>query len=121
MVFAHGVGGAQDLPIPASYAIAGAGAALTVSFLVLILAWRTPRYDGPASGRPVPLWLATLIDSSATSVALRALGLLFFGYIAWAALFGPDLLINPTFGVAYVWLWVGIVPASLLLARSTVP
>lgn len=115
MVFAHGVGGAQDLPIPASYAIAGAGAALTVSFLVLILAWRTPRYDGPASGRPVPSWLATLIDSSATSVALRALGLLFFGYIAWAALFGPDLLINPTFGVAYVWLWVGIVPASLLL------
>ena len=32
-----------------------------------------------------------------------------------AAVFGKDLLTNPTFGVAYVLLWVGIVPASLLL------
>ena len=115
MVFAHGVGGAQDLPIPASYAIAGAGAALTVSFLVLILAWRPPRYDAGTSGRPVPAWMARLIDGPATAAMLRVLGLLFFGYLAWAAIFGPDLLINPTFGVVYVWLWVGIVPASLLL------
>ncbi len=27
---------------------------------------------------------------------------------------GPDLLVNPTFGVVYVLLWVGLVPASLL-------
>ena len=32
---AHGLGGAQDLPIPLAYAAAGAGAALAVSFLVL--------------------------------------------------------------------------------------
>ena len=114
MVFAHGLGGAQDLPIPATYAIAGAGAALAVSFAVLMLAWRNPRFDATTSGRLVPEWLAKLIDSPVTATVLRVFGLAFFGYVAWAAFFGPDLLVNPTFGVVYVWLWVGIVPASLL-------
>lgn len=45
---------------------------------------------------------------------LRVIGLLIFGFAVWAALAGPDLLTNPVFGMAYVWLWVGIVPASLL-------
>ena len=52
---AHGIGGAKDLPIPPELAIAGAVAALAVSFTVLALAWRTPRYDGRArTGRPAP-------------------------------------------------------------------
>ncbi|HET6627765.1 MAG TPA: hypothetical protein VFG63_15345 [Nocardioidaceae bacterium] len=114
MVFAHGIGGAQDLPIPAEYAIAGAGAALAVSFIVLALAWRTPRFDAATSGRPVPGRLAALADHPGVAAMLRVLGLAFFVFVAWAALFGPDLLINPTFGVVYVLLWVGIVPASLL-------
>ena len=114
MVYAHGIGGAQDLPIPAEYAIAGAAAALAISFIVLALAWRSPRYDASTSGRPLPAWFGALVDSPYLSVALRALGLAFFAYVAWAALLGPDLLVNPTFGVVYVLLWVGIVPASLL-------
>ena len=60
MVFAHGIGGAKDLPIPAEYAMAGAGAALAVSFIVLALAWRTPRFDAATHGRPVPAWLAAV-------------------------------------------------------------
>jgi len=118
MVFAHGIGGAQDLPIPAEYAIAGAGAALAVSFLVLALAWRTPRYDAAHQGRPAPSWLAAVVDHPASEVVLRTLGLVFFGYVAWAAVAGPDLLINPTFGVVYVLLWVGLVPASLLFGPA---
>jgi hypothetical protein len=114
MVFAHGVGGAQDLPIPAEFAIAGASAALAVSFIVLALAWRTPRYDAATSGRPAPERLRHLVDSPFFGGTLRVLGLAFFLYVAWAALAGPDLLINPTFGVVYVLLWVGLVPASLL-------
>lgn len=114
MVFAHGIGGAKDLPIPALYAIAGGAAALAVSFIVLALAWRTPRFDAATSGRPVPAPLAVLVDHPAFEAALRVLGFGFFGYVVWAAVFGPDLLINPTFGVVYVILWVGIVPASLL-------
>jgi hypothetical protein len=114
MVFAHGVGGAQDLPIPAEFAIAGASAALAVSFIVLSLAWRTPRYDAATSGRPATSGLVSLVESTYFRGALRALGLAFFLYVAWAALAGPDLLVNPTFGVVYVILWVGLVPASLL-------
>jgi hypothetical protein len=114
MVFAHGIGGAQDLPIPAEYAIAGASAALAISFIVLALAWRTPRYDSATSGRRAPAWLSGLVDSPYFSGTLRFLGLAFFGYVLWAALAGPDLLVNPTFGVVYVLLWVGLVPASLL-------
>ncbi|HSE09429.1 MAG TPA: hypothetical protein VLB29_12250 [Nocardioidaceae bacterium] len=114
MVFAHGVGGAQDLPIPAEFAIAGASAALAVSFIVLSLAWRSPRYDAATSGRLAPHWLRWLVDSPYFSGTLRVLGLAFFLFVAWAALAGPDLLINPTFGVVYVLLWVGVVPASLL-------
>jgi len=114
MVFAHGIGGAKDLPIPAEYAIAGAGAALAVSFIVLALAWRTPRYDAAVDGRPAPRRLASLVEHPAFAAVLRGLGLLFFGYVVWAAVAGPDLLTNPTFGVVYVLLWVGLVPMSLL-------
>ena len=114
LVFQHGVGGAQDLPLPLSYALAGAGAALAVSFVVLVLAWREPRFDAATQGRPLPAGLARAFDGGAASVALRALGLAFTAYVAWAALAGPDTLVNPTFGVFYVLLWVGIVPASLL-------
>jgi hypothetical protein len=114
VVFAHGIGGARDLPIPAEYAIAGAGAALAVSFIVLALAWRTPRFHAATAGRPVPSWFAGFVDSPAFAIALRVLGMAFFLYVGWAAVAGPDRLTNPTFGVFYVWLWVGIVPASLL-------
>ena len=59
MVFAHGIGGAKDLPIPAAYAMAGAGAALAVSFIVLALAWRTPRFDAATHGRDGKVLRAT--------------------------------------------------------------
>jgi hypothetical protein len=114
MHLAHGIGGAKDLPIPAEYAMAGAGAALAVSFIVLALAWRQPRFDADHLGRPLPAGLASVVDSAAFAVTLRVLGLAFFGYVAWAAVAGPDLLTNPTFGAVYVLLWVGIVPLSLL-------
>jgi len=114
MDLAHGIGGAKDLPIPAEYAMAGAGAALAVSFIVLALAWREPRFDAATHGRPAPRWLASTVDSTAFAVVMRVLGFAFFAYVVWAAVAGPDLLTNPTFGVVYVLLWVGIVPMSLL-------
>ena len=114
MDLAHGIGGAKDLPIPAEYAMAGAGAALAVSFIVLALAWREPRFDAATHGRPVPRWLASTVDGTAFAVVMRVLGFAFFAYVVWAAVAGPDLLTNPMFGVVYVLLWVGIVPMSLL-------
>jgi hypothetical protein len=112
---AHGIGGAKDLPISPELAIAGATAALVISFTVLAIAWRTPRYDAATSGRPAPAWLASIVDSPAWRIVLRTLGMALFLYIAAASIFGKDLVINPVFGVFYVWWWVGLVPLSLLL------
>ena len=113
-IFAHGIGGAKDLPIPAEYAIAGACAALAVSFTVLALAWREPRFnvDG-REPRRAPAWVATIVDGPWFGPLLRVLGFVFFLYVGAAAIFGKDLLINPFFGVFFVLLWVGIVPMSL--------
>lgn len=115
MVFEHGIGGSQDLPIPLSLALAGGAAALAISFIVLAIAWRNPRYDASVDGRPLPERLARAVDGGWLSVLLRVVGLVFTAYVVWAAVAGADSLANPTFGVVYVWLWVGIVPASLLV------
>ena len=114
MISAHGIGGARDLPIPPELAIAGAVAALTVSFTVLAVAWRNPRYDAATSGRPAPARLARVVDSPGWRVLWRVVGFLLFLYTAMVAVFGKDLLTNPLFGIFYVWWWVALVPLSLL-------
>ena len=112
----HGLGGAKDLPIPLGLAVAGGIASLVISFCVLALAWRTPRYQQPG-GRPAPRWLAGLVDDHRFQWTVRILGLLFFAYLTWALIWGPDLTNNPALGTFYVLVWVGMVPASLLFGR----
>jgi hypothetical protein len=114
---AHGLGGAQDLPISRTVAILGGAAAVAVSFAVLALAWRTPRYDAATSGRLAPPWLARAVDSAVFRGLLRVVGLLALVYLVLVAVRGKDLLINPIFGIFYVWIWVGMVPASLIFGR----
>jgi hypothetical protein len=113
---AHGVGGAEDLPIPAELAIAGASAALAVSFIVLALAWRDPRFNvAPSAGGPgLVERIGAVVDRGWFRALLRALGMAAFLYVGAAAVFGQDKLNNPFFGVFYVLLWIGIVPMSLL-------
>jgi hypothetical protein len=89
-------------------------AALAVSFGVLALAWRTPRYDGHEWGRPAWQPLSDLTASTGWHVVLRTIGVAFFAFGALAAVFGEDLLTNPIFGMFYVWWWVGLPVASLL-------
>ena len=55
------------------------------------------------------------MSSRALAITARVLGMAFFLYVAAAAVFGEDTLINPFLGTFYVILWVGLVPASLLL------
>jgi hypothetical protein len=112
--FAHGIGGSADLPISPSLAIAGAVAALVISFTVLALAWRTPRYDEATTGRPAPAWLDGLVASTGWRFALRAFGFVVFAYTVMVAVLGEDLRTNPFFGIVFVWWWVGLVPLSLL-------
>lgn len=110
-LLAHGVGGPADLPLPAEWAIAGGAAALAVTFVVLLAAWRRPRF-AHSPGRPLPR-LQQVVDSAAFVWGLRLLGLVVSGYVATAAIFGEDLRVNPVFGFVYVLLWVGLIPLSL--------
>lgn len=114
LLLAHGVGSRQDLPLPFGYALAGAAAALAVSFAAAAFLWRESRFRGAAAGSPASGGLASFADASATRFALRLLGLVLTGFVVFAALAGPDLATNPTARFVYVVFWVGLVPASLL-------
>ncbi|MFG3528472.1 hypothetical protein ACGF8B_17230 [Streptomyces sp. NPDC047917] len=115
-VLAHGIGAQHDLPLSPFYAFAGAFAALFVSFLALGLLWSASRFRGDRAGRPVPSALQRLADARPTRIALRALGLAAALYVTLQLLLGPDDPDrNPAPGAVYVLLWVGLVPASLLL------
>jgi hypothetical protein len=114
MIVAHGVGGRQDLPIPFNLALWGSALVLVITFVTLAALWRTPRLSRPASGAALPAGVTRVADHPVSRAVLRALGLLITGYVAVAALAGPDDALNPTAGAVYVLFWVGLVPASLL-------
>lgn len=116
---AHGIGGQADLPISLELAVSGAVAALVVSFTVLIVAWRRPRYDDAGRigkpGRAALPVLDQITSSSYFRVGLRVLGLLIAAFTVACAVGGQNTLTNPFFGIVYVWWWVGLVIASALL------
>ncbi|MFF9509039.1 hypothetical protein ACF1BU_09945 [Streptomyces sp. NPDC014724] len=115
-VLAHGIGAQHDLPLSPFYAFAGAFAALFVSFLALGLLWSASRFRGDRAGRPVPAAVQRLADARPTRTAVRVLGLAAASFVTLHLLLGPDDPDrNPAPGAVYVLLWVGLVPASLLL------
>lgn len=115
-VLAHGIGSQHDLPLSPFYAFAGAFAALFVSFLALGLLWPASRFRGDRAGRPLPVPLQRLADARPTRIAARVLGLAAALFVLLNLLLGPDgPERNPAAGAVYVLLWVGLVPASLLL------
>ncbi len=111
----HGIGGRQDLPVPFGLAVGGAAVAIALSFVVLGLAWRTSKYRGNASGRPLPDGVTRTVDASWFRWVVRLIGLAVFLYAMVSLLFGVDRLTNPIFGFVYILVWVGLVPVSLLL------
>ncbi|MFE6766186.1 hypothetical protein [Streptomyces sp. NPDC057689] len=115
-VLAHGIGAQHDLPLSPFYAFAGAFAALFVSFLALGLLWSDSRFTGERAGRPLPAAVQRPADARATRLTARAVGLAAALSVVLWLLIGPaDPDRNPAPGAVYVLLWVGLVPASLLL------
>lgn len=110
----HGIGGRQDLPIPFGFAVAGAAIAIALSFVILGLAWREPRYRGDRSGKALPAPVTRTVDAPWFRWLVRLVGLAAFLYTGMALLFGVDRLTNPVFGIVYILVWVGLVPVSLL-------
>ena len=109
----HGIASRHDLPLPFSFVLVGAAVALVVSFVVLGVAWKRPRFTS-VGGVELPR-LTRFVDAAATRTVARVLVLLLFGWVALALFAGRDLLTNPVFGFVFVWMWVGLVPLSLLL------
>jgi hypothetical protein len=118
----HGIASRHDLPLPFSFVVVGAVLALTISFVILIFAWRQPRFDR-VGGHPMPR-LTAFVDHPITRLVARAVILAAYVWAWLAMMAGQDLLTNPIFGFVFVWTWVGLVPISLLLGhfwRATNP
>jgi hypothetical protein len=109
LVFAHGIVGRADLPIPEEVFAAAAAGVLVVSFVALASLWSTPRLQDWRERRLFRLPVAI-------EVVLGALGVLVLLVTAYAGLAGTDNErdnLAPT--MVYVAFWVGVPFASLLL------
>jgi hypothetical protein len=111
----HGIASRHDLPLPFSFVVVGAVLALTISFVILIFAWRKPRFD-QVGGHPMPR-VTAVVDHPITRLVARAVVLAAYVWAGLAMMAGQDLLTNPIFGFVFVWMWVGLVPISLLLGQ----
>ncbi|MEI8407778.1 MULTISPECIES: hypothetical protein [unclassified Kribbella] len=109
----HGIGGRGDLPVPLWLAIYSAGAAVAVSFFALAAFWSRPRFEATA-GKSLEL-LTRIVDNRLTRAVLKLAGLAALGLMLGAAWFGSTSpALNPAPTWLYVWIWVGIIPLSLL-------
>ena len=111
---AHGIGTRSDLPLPVWLAALGAGAALTISFVVLAMLWRGPRLQRDA-GVPLPRALTRATDARAVRLLLQVLTLAVVVLVCVVGFTGPPApRLNLAPWAFFVTFWVGLVPASLL-------
>lgn len=110
-VLAHGIGGSQDLPLPFDLVLQAGAVAVVLSFLAVTRLWRAPR---TSAVRPLPAAWDAVLRSSWWRVPLRAAMLVLAVYVVGNALFGPADETNPAAHALFVWLWVGLVPVSIL-------
>jgi hypothetical protein len=109
LLFAHGIVGRADLPIPETLFAAAAAAVLVVSFVALALGWSRPRLKAKR-GRAL-FGLPRVVE-----MLCGAIGVFVFFVTAYAGLFGTDEQsqnLAPT--AVYVLFWVGVPFASLAL------
>jgi hypothetical protein len=111
----HGIASRRDLPLPFSFVVAGAVLALLISFVILIFAWRKPRLER-VGGRAMP-GVTAVVDNPIFQLVARILVLATYAWAGLAMMAGQDFLTNPIFGFVFVWMWVGLVPISLLLGQ----
>src|SRR4029079_15291793 len=110
---AHGVGSREDLPLPLTLLLIGAGLALVVSFAALGALWKQPRLR-PEDGRLLPMMLALALDSAAVRGLFVIASLTITGWTLLALALGKDNANNPVPSVVYVWLWVGLAFISMV-------
>lgn len=101
-VLAHGVGQSEDLPLPLDLVLQAGAATVVVSFLVVAVWWKRSRLTDPGPERP------------AMGHRLRFLVLAAALYFVGNAVLGPQGPENPAAHALFVWLWVGLVPVSIM-------
>ena len=107
-VFAHGLVGRADLPIPEALFAGAAALVLVLSFAALATLWSAPRLQEPRERRLVRLPVAV-------DVLLGLVGVVTFAAIVYAGLAGTDSeQDNLAPNAVFVALWVGVPFASLL-------
>ena len=107
-VFAHGLVGRADLPIPEALFAAAAALVLVLSFAALAALWSTPRLQEPRERRLVRLPVAV-------DVVLGIVGVAAFAAVVYAGLAGTDSVQdNLAPNAVFVALWVGVPCVSLL-------
>jgi hypothetical protein len=104
-VLAHGVGSSQDLPLPFDLVLQAGALTVVLSFLAVSRLWRAPRVS--------EVWRLPL-RAPGWRVPLRAAVSVLAVYVVGNALFGPADESNPAAHALFVWLWVGLVPLSVL-------
>ncbi|MGW4740790.1 hypothetical protein [Nocardia xishanensis] len=83
---------------------------------MLAFAWREPRLDPDSPGAPLPAFARTVVDSAAMRALLGGLGLLGALAVLAVGFFGSsDSARNPVPGIVYIFVWVGVMVASLAL------
>ncbi|MEA2141776.1 MAG: hypothetical protein QOI64_206 [Solirubrobacteraceae bacterium] len=108
-IFAHGIVGRADLPIPAELFGAAAAAVLAISFAALAAGWTRPRLEAVRERRLFPLPLAV-------DVVGGTVGVLAFALVVYAGLAGSNVVqdnLAPT--AIYVAFWIGVPVTSLVL------
>jgi hypothetical protein len=108
-VFAHGLVGRADLPIPEELFAGAAALVLVVSFVMLASLWSAPRLEAARERRLVRLPI--IVDG-----VLGLAGVAAFAAVVYAGLAGTDAeQDNLAPNAVFVILWVGVPFASLLL------
>ena len=109
LIFAHGLVGRADLPIPEAVFAAAAATVLVVSFVALALLWSEPRIQH------WPEWRLFRLPA-AVDVVLGTAGVLALAVTAYAGLAGTEAeRDNLAPWAVYVAFWVGVPFASLML------
>ena len=113
-VYAHGLVGRTDLPVPDWLFTWGAVAVLVVSFVALAAAWPAPKLQEPRE-RALPTGLSRVLLSRPAEIICGVVGIALFALLMYSGFAGEqNVAVNwaPTF--VYVAFWLGLVPLSIL-------